>query len=235
MPKTTLTLPLFAITCCLQGAEITEAPATRVNSLAPAFSAVGRVQIIAAEARLRIPIQGGGASDGDILVLYDTDTRHFLWRAELTHSPGNFDGLMLLSGLKLTPSLAVFSSSESTTWWRAEGTKLVVEVFTETARTLDEAFGKALADLNAGLGYSTMGSHPDRRTIESADRALEEDFIRDRSSSVPHAYGDGPPAIVDMRRANNEYTITMRAQWMGETTITDDFQMKTRLHRVPGK
>ena|SRR5271165_1622807 len=61
-PKTALSFFLIVLAWASQAAEITEAPATRVNSLAPAFS------------------------DGDILVLYDTDTRHFLWRAELTHS-----------------------------------------------------------------------------------------------------------------------------------------------------
>ena len=234
MLKTALSFSLIFLAWAGQAADITGVPSTRVDGLAPVFSPIGRTQILTAESLLRVPSKDGKMMNGDLLVLYDTYTRRVMWRAE-SFRPGNPDDLILLGILKGNPSQAIFSSPDSMTWWRVDGTVLVVEVFNETARTLDEAFDRALAALNAGWEDSLRGNHPHRRTIDFADKATQEDFVHDKSSFVRPAYVDGEPDIVDIRRANDEYTITMRAQWIGETVIADDFQAKVRLHRVPDK
>ena len=213
-------------------ADITEVPSTRVNGLAPAFSAVGRVQVLATEALVRIPMPDGKITEGDLLVLYDADTKRFLWRPE---APGVSGDLVLLGVLKGNPQMAVFSSPSSMSWWRVDGTSLVVDVFTDTARTLDEAFAKSLAEFNAGWDSLLNGVHPYRRTIEFIDKSIQEDLIHDRSKLVAYAYVDGPPAIVDINRANNQYKVTLKGRWIGETTITEDFQVKERFHRKPLK
>jgi hypothetical protein len=236
MSKTVLTMRLLAMACAMQAADITQVSSTRVNGVAPAFSPVGRLKISSAEAMLHVPLADGTPTKGDFLVLFDSDTKRYLWR-EMTLSPASPwpADAVLLGALEGTASHAVFSSPDRISYWQIQGATFRVLSSTETARNLDEAFDKSLAELSAnwqdyekGLYHTTMIDFG-----EGLERGFLDAFRQDPSnrSAAPVM----PPGIVDLGRTDNGYRIRLIAAWTGEVTVTDDFQVKERLHRLPDK
>ena len=229
--KTFLALQLLGAMMSVRAADISEVRATRVIGQVPAYSQYGRAfSLQAAEAFVQVPLADGSPAKGDLIVLFDPVTKHFLWRESTRGPKGPFD-LVFIGGIPGSPWHGLYSSADSITWWQVPAMYAEIQTSTETAYDLGEAFDQALSELKAGwLQHYSKAEYPNWKKVDFTDKQLRS-FL-----DSPAAPAAGlVPSIEDITRVDNGYRISLRGVWRGEIVIGDDMTVKERFHRVADK
>jgi hypothetical protein len=201
-----LTLQLATV-FILRADDIGEVAFRRVNREATAFSPDGRVRLQAGGILLYVPYLDGTPTRGDLLVVFDPTTKHYLWR-ERTHSPRGAFNLELLNGLAGNPWRAFFSSTDSITWWHAWNTDIEVQTSTDVAKDLDDALARALSELRDGWdAHYSKAECPNCRKVDFGE-GVDATFWVD-----PFAVSAAPanllPRIEDINLVDHGYRIRL--------------------------
>ncbi len=229
MFKTTLIL-LLSGAAIAQAIDVHEIAFTRAEGDAASFSPSGPTHLRARQVLLTWPAPDGTTVKGELLILFDASTNHYLWKAE-RRRPADPSRLGILGGINSNAHVALFSGTDSISIWWATN-PLFVDKSTRTASSLDDAFDKALVELRELLGAKDLPvSHLfDSRYIFFVD-PRQWDFWDD-----PEDYSAAPrntlTRIESITRVDHGYRLRLRARWTGELTIGDDLTVKEPLHRV---
>ncbi len=84
---------LFALPCTLPlaGQTVSKVAFTESKSAVRAFSAYGKTTISVVRAQLDIRRSDGKIKRSNLVVIYDPESGHFLWRNTLAHHSGGHD------------------------------------------------------------------------------------------------------------------------------------------------
>jgi hypothetical protein len=197
---------------------------------ATAFSPNGPIHLKTRQILLSYSRFGVLTTTGELLVLYDPSTNHYLWEAE-RRLPSDPSRLQILAGIDGNPHVALFSGADGISRWLAGGA-LFVRESAGTASSLDDAFDKAVTEVRELLGKKEL---PLSHVLDSKAIHFVEQRQRDFSSN-PDWQSAAPnitvPRIESITRVDHGYRLRLRARWTGELTIGDDLTIKEPLHRV---
>jgi hypothetical protein len=226
MFKTLLVLHALGLAAMLRAEGISEVSSTRVTSEAPAFGPNGKVRLQTSEALVDLHLADGTPSKGDLLVLFDPETQRFLWR-EGTHSPDMPFELQLRNGIASSPWHALVSSPGRLLWMQANGLSLDIQYSSEKAKDLDDAFTKALSELNSGwVRYYQKAEYPNRKTVEFAGLELRRFIEND----------DAPNGLMlrieNVQFTDKGYAVTLLGAWKAQVTVGEDLTVKEPFHQL---
>jgi hypothetical protein len=178
MSKTTLIVISLGVILTLRAAGVSEVPFSRVTREVPAFSPGGPIQVQAGETLVSVSLDDATPTKGDFVVLFDPATHRFLWQ-NFTRSPRGGFKLMSLDAFSYDKHQALVSLDQSISWWRSGSGAIEIRSSSETAKSLDDAFDKALSELK--IGWETRYSKADYpiRTVAFRDKDEMRDFVFD--------------------------------------------------------
>jgi len=139
-------------------AGVTKNALTSTRAAVDVFSPEGRRTLPAVRSWLDIRFANGKTQRGDLVVLYDPETKHYLW----LFAPENPGKLGFLPDLQLG-AMGVYSSPAGMVMF-CMPTDLSVREFTKSASSLDEAEQLSIAEIESrlptfeGNGFATDGT-----------------------------------------------------------------------------
>lgn len=232
--STILALQVFGLALVCRGADVVEVPSTRVYDVVDVSSPGGKIRLPAATARIASPDQQ--TPTGEILVVFDPGTKHFIWRVRswagargaLNASPS--PGLLkqLHFGSWVPGPHVLYSYGQAFTEWTLDRMTLDVRISTETAADLREAFSMVIAQLRSGGSLEgVQAEHVRQKKIGFGGDSLR-DFDRDNFLTSPDQL---IPGIRSIDRVDDGYRLRLGNMWVGELIIGDDLTIKEPFHR----
>ena len=175
---------------------------------------------------ITVTTQDGRQIKGDLLVVFDENTKHYHWR----HWSPQLDIQTPYILNRLSPMPTLFSSIDCVSWWDVAGMAITVRTSNEFARSLDDAFGKALSALREGWDRYSRADRPDLKKVDFWEPVLAS-FLNDDPPSARGVL----VSIENISRVASGYKLTLHGGWKGEITVGDDFKVAERFHRVAAK
>jgi hypothetical protein len=213
------------------GAEVLEVPSTRVKGEARDFALNGKGSLETAEAL--VAAFQDGPYKVELLVFFDPKSGYFV--SDLApHVPLDSVGTTALNRYKATPWVVVFSSSGRMVFFGASNA-IEYHFSTATARDIDEAFDKSLAELRATwpTSFQPEWRPPNTGSVTFLSRNDKlESFIEVHPPMAPIR-----PSIEMIKLTPKGYESTTNGASKGAVTVgmTDDgkgMKLVEPLHRV---
>jgi hypothetical protein len=189
-----------------------------------AFSQSGESMLPTVRVQLEIQTPDRKIERGNLLVVYDPDSGHYLWRNSVAASPGDTTSLYteLESG-----RAAVYAGSAGLALFYMPG-NLYVQQHTQHADNLDAAEHESILEIERrALENNLYGSDMKEVTLYSA---ISRDFAcapfeRGREDRTAVMCGFTVKSIVSVSRDSDNWRLVIRNRWDQEIILNSKFEL----------
>src|SRR5580692_9622288 len=138
----------LALVGAAHAADVSEVASTRSVDTFPAFSSVGRVNLVAAHSMLSVHLPDGTPRQDELLVLFDPSSEKYLWEHDIVLREDEGRATYFRDRLS-TFNSALYADRDGISWFFFSGLNLTVGRSSGEARDLEVAHDQALHELQA--------------------------------------------------------------------------------------
>jgi len=194
---------VFLIGTTASAQSVSRVPSSEIKDSVPGFSPSGSTTMPAVHIQLDISYPHGKKEIGDLTVVYDGQSGHYLWR--YTAIPSHAATASFFDDIK---------SGREAIYADADGLvdlvfpqALFVKVYTQRAASLDEAVSEAINEIQQGLAAFEVASyHLDYRPIDLR-KAITDDF---RCAPLHANCQDNLNTIAAVGKEGSNWRLTLR-------------------------
>jgi hypothetical protein len=222
---------VLVLSCGLAASqEVLKVPLTESRHAVRATTPYGEALLPAV--RVQLEIRGGRGKDklGDMVVVYDPQTRHYLWLFRPVESSDLAESFIsaLLAG-----DFAIYSGADGIAEFDNLGA-LFVQEHTESADSLDAAQSASIDALKRGLPVLERNGYDQglKQVVFLRPNALDNEFYcPDRGDRNPYCKPN-LAKFISIARVREGWRVVMRGSWDQEVILDPKFNVVS-LRRLP--
>jgi hypothetical protein len=210
---------LLVFACIPLAAQQSVSPVglSEAKDVVPAFSSSGAITLPAVHLQLNIKYPRGKKERGDLTVIYDPQTGHYLWRYSALRSSA--DNSSFIGDIKASKEAIYTDSAGLVDFVFPQA--LFVKLYTSMANSLDAAEGLGISEIQRGLASFEGGYHWDYKAID-VRKAITQDF---RCLPMHANCQDQLNTIVSIGKQGSNWRLVLRNRWDQEIILDSNFSL----------
>jgi hypothetical protein len=213
--QTNILLLVFA--CIPLAAQQSASPValSETKDVVPAFSSSGAITLPAVHLQLDVNYPHGKKERGDLTVVYDSQTGHYLWRYAALRSTADTNSF--ISDIKSNREAVYVDTNGLADFVFPQA--LFVKVYTLRADSLDAGEAASVNEIQLGLAGFEGGYHWDYQAID-VRKAITQDF---RCVPMHANCQDHLNMIVSVGKQGSNWRLVLRNRWDQEVILDSNF------------